>query len=70
MDWQTVSALTIVGLAVGWLLRYVALACRETAPTGCSHCPSRAASDAVKSLPLVQLQSPSARPQSQPRFPR
>ncbi len=55
MDWQTLSAISIVMLAAGVLLRQLLRFVSASAPRGCGSCPANHSATGAKSLPLVQI---------------
>ena len=55
IDWQTIVALAIVLLAVASVVRGLVAWVSGKSESGCSVCPVRDPSDAIKSLPLVQI---------------
>lgn len=55
MDWQTLSAISIVLLAAGVLLRQLLRFVSASAPRGCGNCPVNHSATGAKSLLLVQI---------------
>ncbi len=58
LDWQTLVATLIVGMAACVLIRRIGLWAKGSGESGCGACPNKGAPQTIKTLPLVQLQPP------------
>lgn len=54
-DWQTLAALAVVAVCLGYLLRQLVHYARGGTASQCGSCPSKNQSQRGRALPLVEL---------------